>query len=90
MSRWAIEQDYQQFKDELGLDHYEGRGWIGWRHHLTLIMLAHAFLTLETRRRKTTRGGPCPQTRRELQYLLCTWTGICAYCRATIPRSRGS
>jgi SRSO17 transposase len=51
-SRWAIEQDYQQLKEELGLDHYEGRGWIGWHHHLTLVMLAHAFLTLETRRRK--------------------------------------
>lgn len=51
-SRWAIEQDYQQLKEELGLDHYEGRGWIGWHHHVTLVMLAHAFLTLETRRRK--------------------------------------
>ena len=50
--RWAIEQDYQQLKDELGLDQYEGRGWLGWHHHLTLVMLAHAFLTLETLRRK--------------------------------------
>ena len=50
--RWAVEQDYQQLKEELGLDHYEGRGWIGWHHHLTLVMLAHAFLTLETLRRK--------------------------------------
>lgn len=50
--RWAIEQDYQQLKKELGLDHYEGRGWLGWHHHLTLVMLAHAFLTLETLRRK--------------------------------------
>ncbi len=50
--RWAIEQDYQQLKEELGLDHYEGRGWLGWHHHLTLVMLAHAFLTLETLRRK--------------------------------------
>ena len=58
-SRWAIEQDYQQLKDELGLDHYEGRGWIGWHHHLTLVMLAHAFLTLETLRRKKLLGGPC-------------------------------
>jgi SRSO17 transposase len=50
--RWAIEQDDQQLKEDLGLDHYEGRGWIGWHHHLTLVMLAHAFLTLETLRRK--------------------------------------
>ena len=46
-SRWKIEQDYQQLKEELGLDHYEGRSWQGWHHHVTLVMLAHAFLTLE-------------------------------------------
>jgi SRSO17 transposase len=45
--RWKIEQDYQQLKEELGLDHYEGRSWTGWHHHTTLVMLAHAFLTLE-------------------------------------------
>jgi len=51
-SRWKIEQDYQQLKEELGLDHYEGRNWTGWHHHLTLVMLAHAFLTLEMLRSK--------------------------------------
>lgn len=51
-SRWKIEQDYQQLKEELGLDHYEGRGWQGWYHHVTLVMLAHSFLTLETLRGK--------------------------------------
>lgn len=50
--RWKIEQDYQQLKEELGLDHYEGRSWAGWHHHVTLVMLAHAFLTLETLRNK--------------------------------------
>lgn len=50
--RWKIEQDYQQLKEELGLDHYEGRSWIGWHHHATLVMLAHAFLTLEMLRSK--------------------------------------
>ena len=50
--RWKIEQDYQQLKEELGLDHYEGRSWAGWHHHVTLVMLAHAFLTLETLRSK--------------------------------------
>ena len=88
--RWAVKQDYQQLKDELGLDHYEGRGWIGWHHHVTLVTLAHAFLTLETLRRKKTSGWTLPQTRRELQYLLLSWTGVCAYCRVTIPRFRGS
>ena len=51
-SRWKIEQDYQQLKEELGLDHYEGRSWTGWHHHVTLVMLAHAFLTLEVLRNK--------------------------------------
>jgi SRSO17 transposase len=51
-SRWKIEQDYQQLKEELGLDHYEGRSWTGWHHHVTLVMLAHAFLTLEMLRSK--------------------------------------
>jgi SRSO17 transposase len=51
-ARWKIEQDYQQWKEELGLDHYEGRSWTGWHHHVTLVMLAHSFLTLETLRSK--------------------------------------
>ena len=51
-SRWKIEQDYQQLKEELGLDHYEGRNWTGWHHHVTLVMLAHAFLNLEMLRSK--------------------------------------
>jgi SRSO17 transposase len=46
-ARWWIEQGYQQLKDELGLDHYEGRSWKGWHHHVTLTMLAFGFLTLE-------------------------------------------
>ena len=50
--RWKIEQDYQQLKEELGLDHYEGRSWQGWHHHVTLVMIAHAFLMLETMRSK--------------------------------------
>ena len=52
--RWKVEQDYQQLKEELGLDHYEGRSWTGWHHHVTLVMLAHAFLTLEGLRSKKT------------------------------------
>jgi SRSO17 transposase len=50
--RWWIEQGYQQLKDELGLDHYEGRRWQGWHHHVTLTMLAFAFLSLERLRGK--------------------------------------
>lgn len=45
--RWRIERDYQEMKDELGLDHYEGRGWRGFHHHGTLAMAAYCFLAAE-------------------------------------------
>ena len=45
--RWKIELDYKQLKGELGLDHYEGRSWIGLHHHSALVTVAHGFLTLE-------------------------------------------
>jgi SRSO17 transposase len=51
-SRHWIEQDYQQMKEELGLDHFEGRSWNGWHHHVTLVMLAYGFLQRERRRRR--------------------------------------
>jgi SRSO17 transposase len=53
--RWRIELDYQQRKEELGLDHFEGRSWTGWHHHVTLVMLAHLFLRLEQKRRSSKR-----------------------------------
>jgi SRSO17 transposase len=46
-SRWRVEQDYRELKGALGLDHFEGRGWVGWHHHVTLVSVAHGFLTLE-------------------------------------------
>jgi SRSO17 transposase len=45
--RWKIELDYRQLKGELGLDHYEGRSYLGWHHHTALVTAAHGFLTLE-------------------------------------------
>jgi SRSO17 transposase len=45
--RWKIELDYKQLKGQLGLDHYEGRSWLGWYHHTALVTAAHGFLTLE-------------------------------------------
>lgn len=50
--RWWVEQNYQQLKDNLGLDHFEGRTWTGWHHHVTLTMMAFDFLSLETLRAK--------------------------------------
>lgn len=45
--RWRIERDYQELKDELGLDHYEGRGWRGFHHHAALTIATYAFLMVE-------------------------------------------
>jgi SRSO17 transposase len=57
-SRWPVEQGYQQMKEELGLDHFEGRSWRGFHHHACLVMLAYGFLALEQERTKRTRPMP--------------------------------
>jgi SRSO17 transposase len=51
-ARWRIEMDYRELKEELGLDHFEGRHWLGWHHHVTLVTLAYAFLRFEQARLK--------------------------------------
>jgi len=48
--RWIIERDYQELKQELGLGHYEGRGWRGFHHHATLCIAAYGFLVAERSR----------------------------------------
>jgi SRSO17 transposase len=48
--RWRIERDYQELKQELGLGHFEGRGWRGFHHHATLCIAAYAFLAAERAR----------------------------------------
>jgi SRSO17 transposase len=69
-SRWPVEQGYQQMKEELGVDHFEGRSWRGFHHHVYLVMLAYGFLALEQLRAKEhpaepgkkgvhSRGSPC-------------------------------
>jgi len=45
-SRWTVEQCFEEGKGEVGLDHYEVRSWQGWYRHITLCMLAHAFLVV--------------------------------------------
>ena len=45
--RWRIERDYQELKQEVGLGHYEGRGWRGLHHHVTLCIAAYGFLIAE-------------------------------------------
>ena len=57
-SRWPVEQGYQQMKEELGLDHFEGRSWRGFHHHACLVMLAYGFLTFEQWRARRERSRP--------------------------------
>src|SRR5258708_27911361 len=64
--RWIIERDYEELKQELGLGHYEGRGWRGFHHHATLFIAAYGFLIAErTRFSPSARIGhlklPAPQ-----------------------------
>jgi len=67
-TRWAIEETFETAKGETGLDHYQVRQYTGWYRHITLSMLAHAFLTV-TRSKKgtqippTTTSLPCPSPR---------------------------
>jgi len=53
--RWRIELDYRELKDALGLDHFEGRSFRGWNHHVTLVSVAHGFLTLHASTQKRMR-----------------------------------
>ena len=55
--RWRIERDYQELKQELGLGHYEGRGWRGFHHHATLCIAAYAFLITERARVPPSAAG---------------------------------
>jgi len=54
--RWRIERDYQELKQELGLGHFEGRGWRGFHHHATLCIAAYGFLVSE--RETLSPSGP--------------------------------
>src|SRR4051794_30388835 len=81
-SRWPVEQGYQQMKEELGLNQFEGRSWRGVHHHACLVMLAYGFLVLEQVRAKEAPASPgsksdpaprltVPGIRRALQRFLC-------------------
>jgi SRSO17 transposase len=83
--RWRIEHDYRELKDGLGLDHFEGRSWIGWHHHVTLAAVAQAICTQLHR----TPKAPCAgltlyAVLRQLQTLLAAWTGVYHTCRQPI------
>lgn len=83
--RWRVERDYQELKGEVGLDHFEGRTWRGFRHYATLCMVDHGFLALRralSPRRRT--RWTLPEVRRRLQHLLLRRIGHCPLCQRTI------
>ena len=61
-ARWAIEESFQTAKGEVGLDQYQVRRWDGWYRHITLAMLAHAFLTVTRAAARAKRGGSAQPT----------------------------
>lgn len=56
--RWAIEQQYQELKTELGLDHFEGRTFAGWHHHVVLTAITYNFLQAERQRTRVSLTFP--------------------------------
>ena len=66
--RWRIERDYQELKQEVGLGHFEGRGWRGFHHHATLCIAAYQFLISE---RETIPPSTDRATRVFPQFALC-------------------
>jgi SRSO17 transposase len=72
-SRWPIEQQYRELKDELGVDHFEGRSYRGWMHHTVLTAVAFTFLQLERAHAHDTPRPTLPTVRfwvREIMGLL--------------------
>jgi SRSO17 transposase len=77
-ARWAIEQGYQQLKEELGLDHFEGRSWQGLHHHITVCFMAYCFLVLTQQFKKKTLLT-FPQIREQINHILAPL--LCPRCR---------
>lgn len=81
--RWAIEQHYHDLKSELGLDHFEGRSYPGWQHHMVISAVTYAFLQTE---RMRPREGPrltFPQARAFVQEI---FTGLLLISRPQYMR----
>ena len=85
--RWRIERDYQELKDELGLDHFEGRGWRGFHHHGALCIAAYAFLAAERARLSPSASG-LPPPRSHSQRFHAAGRARCGLNATCPPRSR--
>jgi SRSO17 transposase len=74
-ARWRLGLDCRELKEELGLDHYEGRHWWGWYHHVCLVSMAYAFLRFEQARLEKTPGVTLPMTPKRLRVAIIKLTG---------------
>jgi SRSO17 transposase len=79
-SRWNIEQCFQRAKDDLGLDHYEGRSWRGFHHHLVMAVLAYLFVAVVFLDAKKTSGVTWEQVLKQMRPWLLKLIGFCHCC----------
>jgi SRSO17 transposase len=95
-ARWVCEQAHQQLKEELGLDHFEGRSWHGLHRHALMTMIAYAFpqsrrLAEASRGKRIRQGPPKPSLPAIRRAVLATLARAppyrCPHCRRTLPRS---
>jgi SRSO17 transposase len=86
--RWRIERDYQELKQELGLGHYEGRGWRGFHHHAALCVAAYGFLVAERLATSPSgdRGGGADPPRPSLPSLPEGFVPRGSPCKGRAPR----
>ncbi len=95
-ARWVCEQAHQQMKEELGLDHFEGRSWQGLHRHALMIMIAYAFLQhrrlTQAKRGKKINGPPpqpsLPAVRHAIVNLITRPLQRCPHCRKSLDGMR--
>jgi hypothetical protein len=85
--RWRIERDYQDLKQELGLGHYEGRGWRGFHHHASLSIAAYGFLMARQLRHPEGAGKKTPHEAKNLPCLRITSLAAAQRTQRQVPSS---
>ena len=83
--RFPIEQFFQRDKTDLGLDHYEGRSWLGFHHHLTLAAVAYLFVMVVYLGSKKTSGVTWEKVLHAMQPWLVRVIGCCPCCGTEFP-----
>ncbi|MEI7728788.1 MAG: transposase [Verrucomicrobiota bacterium] len=79
-SRWNIEQYFQRGKDDLGLDHFEGRSWLGFHHHLVMAVLAYLFVVVVFLDAIKTSSVTWEQVLTRMRPWLLKSVGLCFCC----------